>query len=295
MLLDVGNSRLKWAVLPLRTAHARAHPDQQPFQDRGIIPATELRRSGAALESALRSAGRDARIYVCSVAGPQIVRRLRSSAAATGLRSPRFVHSAVSAAGVRNGYAEVWRLGVDRWVALIGAHHQYPGRDLCIVGVGSALTIDVLSADGRHRGRLHHPGPQMMIQALLQNTAGIRRRAGLRSAAELRRALSASVSSRALPRELFARDTRSGVLAGCRYACAGLIDRAVHEARTRFGRRLGLILTGGGAALIAPLLQGKYRGDEDLVLRGLAVLATSAPAGPDRWPTRGRKRSVRIT
>ena len=53
------------------------------------------------------------------------------------------------------------------------------------------MTIDLLTADGRHQGGSIAPGPYLMLDALLQSTAGIRRRAGASSAAALARAASA--------------------------------------------------------------------------------------------------------
>jgi pantothenate kinase type III len=80
---------------------------------------------------------------------------------------------------------------------------------------------------------------------------------------------------------LFARDTHAALLAGSRHACAGLIEHALREARTDLGRLPRLILAGGAADAIIPLLHGRYWREDDLVLRGLAVLATGAQA-PDR-------------
>ncbi|MGC2463483.1 MAG: hypothetical protein WA446_21295, partial [Steroidobacteraceae bacterium] len=71
------------------------------------------------------------------------------------------------------------------------------------------------------------------------------------------------------------------LLAGARHACAGLIERAMREARSQLGGRPRLILAGGAADAITPLLHGRYWREDDLVLRGLAVLATDAMA-PDR-------------
>jgi type III pantothenate kinase len=229
-----------------------------------------LRRSGGALRRALRAAGADAALSVGNVGGALLAHRIRAAARAAGLRPPWFARSVAAAAGVVNGYAEAWRLGVDRWLALIGAHHRYLDRDLCIVGIGSAMTIDLLTAGGWHQGGSIVPAPHMMIDALLRNTAGISRRAGARSAVGLERALERAPAGRA---GLFARDTRSGLFLGCRHACALLIEYALEQARQRLSHRPDLILTGGGIDLVAPLLRVRYRRDEDLVLRGLAVLA----------------------
>ena len=80
---------------------------------------------------------------------------------------------------------------------------------------------------------------------------------------------------------MFARDTHAALLAGARHACAGLIEHALREARAELGRRPRLILAGGAADAITPLLTSRYWREDDLVLRGLAVLANGAHA-PDR-------------
>jgi type III pantothenate kinase len=59
--------------------------------------------------------------------------------------------------GVINGYAEPGRLGVDRWLALIGAASR-GHRDCVVIDAGSAMTVDLLRADGRHLGGAILPG-----------------------------------------------------------------------------------------------------------------------------------------
>lgn len=270
VLLDVGNSRLKWQLWRPGTEGKRSR-SLGAVRLRGSFAVDSLRRSIRPLVPVLRRSNADAIVYVCNVAGPVIERRIRQAAAAAGLRAPRFIRTAASAAGVVNGYAEAWRLGVDRWVALIGARYLHPLRNLCIVSIGSAMTIDLLAADGRHLGGSIAPGPYLMLEALLQSTAGIRRRAGARSAAALTRAASTMVVSRAS--SLFARDTGSALLAGCLHACAELIERGLVEGRKRLGARPDLIVTGGGANSVIPLLRSRYRRDDNLVLHGLSVLA----------------------
>ena len=59
--------------------------------------------------------------------------------------------------GVINGYEEPGRLGVDRWLALLGAASLVDG-DCLIIDAGSAITVDLLRADGRHLGGAILPG-----------------------------------------------------------------------------------------------------------------------------------------
>jgi len=258
LLLDIGNSRLKWALL--QGAYRRGHR----FAASGALELHAL-RVGGALPRLLRALGPDLRLQVCNVAGARVERQLRVLARRAGLRAPQFVHSARASAGVRNAYSEPWRLGVDRWVSLIGARFEHPGQALCIVAAGTAVTIDLLDAEGRHRGGSIIPGPQLMVESLLEHTAGVRRRAGRGIRAE----------DYAGPRAgMFARDTRAALLGGARHAAAALIAQAIRCAHDLLGTRPRLLLGGGAAAVIAPLLNLRHQREQDLALRGLAVLWT---------------------
>lgn len=247
LLIDAGNTRLKWATLRGgRTGRTRAID----WNARNVV---------AAARTVLRTPCE--RVLVCSVAGAALERALRRAARVTGKSAPQFVRSTRRAAGVRNGYLQTWRLGADRWVAMLGARALYPGRALCVVDVGTALTLDLLDAQGRHRGGLLVPGPTLMVDSLLNETAGIRARAGARS----------RINGRAAAR--FGRSTRAGLLAGSAMACAALIERALREARSELRGRPRLLLAGGGAAQVAPLLTVAHVRADDLVLQGLALLA----------------------
>ncbi len=294
LLLDAGNSRLKWAVL--REPYRR----RQDFAAQGVMELKALHTSATGWSRLFKVTGNPDFIFACNVAGAAMERQIRAASARAGLKPAQFARSAAEAAGVRNAYPEPWRLGVDRWVQLIGAHDEHPGKDLCLVSLGTAMTIDLLDARGRHLGGSIVPGPRLMIDSLLERTAGIRRRAGGQAAQAsfdlalgdgqtlgARRARQGkgtgpeTSAKRTAPVALFARDTCEALLAGARHACAALIEHAVHEARSELACRPRLILAGGAADAITPLLRVRYRREDDLVLRGLAVLATDAQA-PDR-------------
>ncbi len=247
MLIDAGNTRLKWCLLRgTKLARVQALAWSEP-------------RAARAARRVMSSGSGVTRILVCSVAGARLERALRRAARAAHLPAPLFIRTARRAAGVRNGYVDPWRLGADRWVALIGARALVPKRALCVVDIGTALTLDLLDDGGRHRGGLLLPGPTLMVEALLRQTAGIRRRAQQRPA---RRAAN-----------VFARSTRGGLQAGSELAAAALIERAMREARSLLGRKPLLLLAGGGAARVAARLGVAVRREQALVLKGLAVLA----------------------
>jgi len=248
LLVDVGNTRIKWA-------HMKG---------------ARVSRGRAAVHSRWRSAdygrqlfahsGGIERVVVASVAGKRVDAALAAAARRADV-SCRFVKVARRAGGVTVGYADPWRLGVDRFAAMVGAHELLHGVPVCVVGVGTAMTIDLLGSEGRHRGGVIVPSPALMVTTLLTRTHGIRRRAqgGAMGAGGL-----------------FGRSTRAAIEQGARYAAASLIDRAVQEASPALGRRPLVVLTGGGAADVRPLLESNSVGVPDLVLRGLAVLARAS-------------------
>ena len=247
LLIDAGNTRLKWCLLRgKKTARVQALAWSAASAARA---ARRIMSTGSGVT----------RILVCSVAGVRLERALRRAARAAHLPAPLFIRSARRAAGVRNGYVDPWRLGADRWVALIGARALKPRCALCVVDIGTALTLDLLDDSGRHRGGLLLPGPTLMVDALLRQTAGIRRRA---QQPPPRRAAA-----------VFARSTRGGLQSGSELAAAALIERAMLEARSLLGRKPQLLLAGGGAARVAARLSVAARREDALVLKGLAVLA----------------------
>jgi type III pantothenate kinase len=247
VVVDIGNTRIKWApVAGVRpgAAHAAVHArwTAADYRRRVITPGV----SG---------------LLVASVAGKRVDGELKRAAGRA--RVPiLFVAVPHRAAGVTVGYPEPWRLGVDRFAAMVGAHHLFKGVPLLVVGVGTALTLDLVGARGRHFGGAIIPAPQLMVATLLQQTSGIRRRAqgGGSNAAGL-----------------FARSTRDGIEQGARYAAAATIDRAVDEATSPSGTRPLVVMTGGQAALVRPLVRSHCIGVADLTLRGLAVLAAVEP------------------
>jgi type III pantothenate kinase len=245
LLVDIGNTRIKWAESVrgrVGRQHAVAH--------RGWST-NDFRRA------LFKRPGRIEKIVVASVADRAVERLLAAAArAATGL-APNFVATVRRAGGVTTRYVEPWRLGVDRFVAVIGAHAIARRRPACVVDVGTAMTIDLIDGQGVHRGGAIIPGPELMVESLLRRTSGIARRArtGGRGGS------------------FFARRTSAAIEHGARFAVAAAIDRAVAEARREVGTTPRVFLTGGSAPSLRPLIRVAHTFVPDLVLRGLAVLA----------------------
>jgi len=131
LLVDIGNTRVKWAVLRgARVSRVRAVAH-------GGRPAG----LGALVHKAPREI--TAVMAVC-VAGMKFERALRAAVRTRFGVRVSFLRSTRSAAGVRNGYRDVWRLGADRWSAVIAAHALGRLRPVLVANIGTALTLDAV-------------------------------------------------------------------------------------------------------------------------------------------------------
>ncbi|CAI8921804.1 type III pantothenate kinase [Methylocaldum szegediense] len=243
LLVDIGNSRVKWGIV----------------QDDRIVSGQPFPSAAESLEKSLShywlSLPVPHRIYACNVAGSNAEQIITAWTQRYWGNAPHFVRSAERSYGVLNGYEEPEKLGVDRWVSLIALRMLARGP-ACVVDCGTALTFDVLDADGRHLGGLIAPGLAMMKQSLVRDTKGIRD-------------IDCSDS------RFFGRNTAAAVKGGVLAACTGLIERSVREAAKELGQMPELVLTGGDANEVADTLEAPCTVVPDLILRGLLRIARS--------------------
>lgn len=150
LLLDAGNSRLKWAIV-----------EGERWSRQGVCDYADLELPVHGV----------VRAYAASVTAAGNVERL--NAMLTKARIPvRWLVSASEFGSLKNAYATPNSLGVDRWMALIAAERRIP-RAALVISVGTAMTIDALAGDGRFLGGVIVPGRVLMRTALAQGTAGI--------------------------------------------------------------------------------------------------------------------------
>jgi type III pantothenate kinase len=252
LLVDVGNTRVKWATCE----HGVLAPQQ----------AAEHAGWGVA-EWADRLFGghRVTAVWAASVAGDDSKRALGEAAARCGVTDVRFVASTSQACGVRNAYPDPRLLGVDRWAAVIGAYHLHAPRACCVVDVGTAATIDAVVADGVHLGGFIVPGPHLMARSLLAGTSDLEAH---------------TQASRAGRRSLYADNTRDAIERGCRVALAALIDRAHADLAGSSADVPALVVTGGAAAEVLPYVLSAVEHVPDLVLHGIARMAAAKALNP---------------
>jgi type III pantothenate kinase len=235
-LFDLGNSRLKFAPLG---------------DDGGVGALQALSHDGTAFEPGweARLPARIDAAWVASVAAPALLDTLHDALAARSAQV-RVARTLAACAGVRLAYAEPSRLGVDRFLALLGAHARGAPSSL-VVGVGTALTIDLLDR-GAHLGGRIAPSPSLMREALHARAPMLPAAGG--AYAE------------------FAADTGDALVSGCEGAALALVAQSMDAAGARIGRPPALLVHGGGAVALLPRLPGAVHAPA-LVLEGLAQSA----------------------
>lgn len=242
LLIDCGNSRLKWAMAGSgqrwQSFPAMAFSDQWPQQ----------------LARAWTELAPPAAVWVSCVAGEAVRQTLTQLAIARWQLSPRFVTATSAAFGVTNRYRVPEQLGADRWLALIGARATTP-RACCVIDCGTAIKVDALSDRGEFLGGVILPGLTLAREAL----------AGVAPALQAARGGDDTNCN--------ARSTADAIAAGTRFGLAGAIERSVREHEQVNGAAMELLLTGGDAPAFLPLLSRPYRHEPELVLRGLAQFA----------------------
>ncbi len=235
---DVGNSSAKWRLMAGAEVLAR-----------GVY----LRDDGDSRERLLACSDAVDRIWIASVASEEAEFHLGMMLQERWQVEPWFARSEAHTGALVNSYQQPLRMGVDRWLAMLGAWRRHPAR-LCVVDAGSALTIDLVGADGRHEGGYIIPGPSLMERALLLDTDRVR------FAEEAVYDLAPGTS------------TAEAVRHGIALAQAAAVRVAMEQAGVPQPR---LYLCGGGAETLQRLLGGAGAWVPDLVFEGLEVMAAA--------------------
>jgi type III pantothenate kinase len=253
LLLDVGNTRLKWGVLDGSRLRRTGNIAQQKISEQGLgVVTAKLPRDVDV-------------VFASNVAGTTFATRLSG---VIGMHCDCDIHFAKSvreACGVRNGYRQPRRLGVDRWVAMIGAWSEF-GSACVVVDAGTAVTIDVIDDGGQHLGGQIIPGVTLMAAALAASTSDIPKTGGRKP-------------SGPGGLEAFGDSTAKAVSNGAWAAVAGAVERAITTLRSN-AYDPAVVLTGGDASRMLTALGDEPLHRPHLVLQGLTQMLNDTPDKP---------------
>jgi len=245
LAIDIGNTRLKWAQ------YSAPHPGAVLLQHGAVF----LETIDDLAEKDWHALPAPGSMLGSNVAGEGVKRRIEEQLELWDVE-PRWVVSSSHAAGLTNSYDHPSRLGVDRWVAAIGARHrvlaQGRARPVLVVMVGTAVTVDAIDATGRFLGGLILPGFGLMLKALEMGTAGLKAPTG------------ESVD--------FPTNTSDALMSGGTDAIAGAVERMHRKLQARTGEKPALIMTGGAVPKLAPIIDLPFETVDTLIFEGLLHL-----------------------
>jgi type III pantothenate kinase len=232
LAIDAGNSRIKWGL----AADGR-------WVERGAVATAD----SAALAHALGAVESPQHIVVANVAGDAAARDIDSAVQRFGV-GVELVVGRAEQCGVRSGYANPHQLGPDRWAALVGARALFDGP-CAVVNAGTTMTVDALSSEGVFLGGFIVPGYAVMKSALAAHTARLVLQEGKFG--------------------FFPDNTGDAIASGALNALAGAIERMVRYMSETGEGEPSVLLSGGDAARVAPLLSDRVQVVDNLVLEGL--------------------------
>ena len=239
LYIDIGNSRIRLAA---------AEPDIENVAAHYYTPDTLssiIRQYSTAIQS-------PARVLVANVAGNGVAKILTELCETLWSIRPEYLKAEKESCGVTNAYFNPGQLGVDRWMAIIAAWNQY--RDnLCVFDCGSAVTADLVTASGHHKGGYIIPGSYMMQQSLVNSTGQIVLNDEYRFSGQA------------------GRSTNECVYNGSTLAVTAFIENLTQSIKATDHGHYQCIITGGGADVIMKLLKIDFHYHPHLVIEGFRL------------------------
>lgn len=243
LLIDFGNSRVKWASLELAEK---------------IDPGDAINHQGDSLEKKIRNIIRALPIQSCSeihaasVLGDKFNTAFMQVVLDEFNVQTKFYCSQKNAFNVTLAYANPTTYGADRYAALIAAAHIEKGSKI-IIDVGTAVTIDVINGDNVHLGGLIFPGLAPMCSAL--------------NKAE-------GIGHDILPTkiEYLCNTTQSAVYSGSVLCLRHGIEGILKNITSKINSEIMLLLTGGGAKILLEESGHNYVFHNHLVLKGVEIM-----------------------
>jgi len=242
LLIDLGNTRFKWCL-----SEATELSPMQAQSYSGMDIRSQLQVALDDLEDKAIE-----QILVSSVVNTEVAEVVAATLADLDLAPVQFVRCEKNWQGTRFVYEDMSQMGVDRWLGLIAAR-RLTRQACCVVSCGTATTLDVMLADGRHLGGLIMPGVDMMIDSLVRGTGQIKNGEG--QLVEL------------------ASNTADAVYTGCYRLTAKGLEALLLQYTQQHHSPMQYIMTGGQAEQIAGLISLPIQVRQELVMQGLQILA----------------------
>lgn len=244
LLVDIGNTRIKWA-----------------FHDGRLGPVSALVHQGENPEFIAarlwEEVERPAALLMACVANAALSGALSRWAWQRWALQSTCLIATAECLGLKNAYAEPARLGVDRWLAMIAAFRRVGGA-VIVLDCGSAITLDAVTAAGAHLGGIIVPGPEMLWRCFYSSAAVV------------------ATEEMAFAANPFGRSTGQAVGGGALLAARGGVELSIRRMKAVLGENTPVLVTGGGVErMVGERMEEGAAGwiaCPDLVLEGIALV-----------------------
>jgi type III pantothenate kinase len=234
VLFDIGNTRTKYCtIIDGKRSHSNAIPNKILSCDFLSEQFSDIRK-----------------VLVASVSHNELTDNINLWCQKHNVMYQR-VESEAEKNGIVSAYEDHTKLGVDRWLAIIGASYAFPDKNLLIIDAGTATTFDILTAEGRHQGGWILAGVDMLITSVLANTTQVH------------------ANDKEQESISFGRNTSENVHNAAWAATIGSVYVAIEQS-AELGLNIDeIIITGGNREKLSSLIHQKALVIEDLVFIGL--------------------------
>ncbi|MDO6425651.1 type III pantothenate kinase [Thalassotalea sp. 1_MG-2023] len=234
LLVDAGNTRIKYATL-----------------DAGILSSIHTASVDGLTQQLSKSAAtKTTQCFIASVKKSTILSNVIAWCKNQNIPVHQ-LHSAVQFKGLVNSYQKPDTLGVDRWLAMLGAMKLFPSTSLMVVDAGTATTLDCISQQGKHLGGWIIPGIALQMSTLFDN-------------AEKIHGEPVAINNIAL-----GNNTSMAVSQGALMSTLGLIEQGM-KLCAKQGLTPNIILTGGNADYVSQHLALEHYVEPALIFHGMS-------------------------
>jgi type III pantothenate kinase len=244
LLVDIGNSRVKWALASnavLESSHLADHASWQ----QSLLKNNWL--------SSMVSLQPITNIYYACVGNDGLVESLETFSASANIKTTR-LETQSDWGKLKNSYQDYTQMGVDRWLAMMAAWNNCQSACL-VIDCGTAITVDAIAADGRHLGGHIVAGVTLQKNKLLAQTAKIK--AQLTQQDQETR---------------FASNTSDAVNFGTLQLVLDYLSNSCSRFKNIYPDAI-LFFSGGDGELLSELLDYRENFHQDLVLEGIMLAA----------------------
>lgn len=254
LLIDAGNSGIKWALLDhgqLSSMQSCLYGSYSPFEKFNDVFKQQQKLSNFD------------EVIMVSVLGDDYkatVKKLLQAA------KHKFfiINSSSELAGVTSAYNEPHKLGTDRLVAMIASYHLEASQASIVIDSGTATTIDAIDAHGQHLGGLILPGIDLCSQSLLEKTEMLS---------------SFSENKHKYEPNIFSTNTKQAITSGSLFGLIGAIKHICLIMEKEIQQKnisnivIKKIICGGSASKLLPYLPQEFKYHENLLMQGLKVIS----------------------